>query len=145
MTLIKRLPLIRKRKIPEIIEDVASGIKEEPEILGADISSVSARRLIIAGDAAKCCTSIGRNMTSVSMHYDKVLSSFKVKFESYKDLKKEDSPTAPSIQDKDRDRCVIKLAPTFEDVLSMTYRSRGFLIYILRTTQDVPIELEDSL
>ena len=79
------------------------------------------------------------------MYYDKVLSSFKVEFESYKDLKKYDAPTTPSIQDKDGDRHVIKWAPIFEDALSRTYGSRGPLIYILRTTQAVPTKLEDPL
>ena len=74
-----------------------------------------------------------------------MLSGSKVEYEFYKYLKKEDAPTAPSIQDKDVVIRVIKWNPIFEDTLSRTYGSRGTLIYIIRTTQAIPTELEDPL
>ena len=123
---IESLHLICKRKIPEIVEDVAAGITAEPEVLRAKISSILVQRLIVASNTVKYYTSIGRYMTSASMRYDRVLSSFKVEFES------------PSIKDKDGDRHVIKWYPIFEDALSRTYGSRGPLIYIIRTTQAIP-------
>ena len=130
---IKSLPRIRKGKIPEIEEDVTGGITAEAEILVDNVSSISVRRLIVAAEASKYYTSIRREMNTVSMHYDKGLSGFKVEYKSYKDLKREDTPNAPSIQDKDGDKRVIKWAPIFKDALSKTYGSRGPLIYTLRS------------
>ena len=79
------------------------------------------------------------------MHYDKVLSGFKVEYESYKDLKREDAPKAPFIQDKDRDKRVIKWDPIFKDAFSRIHGSRGPVIYILWSKQDVPSEEEYPL
>ena len=60
---IESLPVICKGKVPEIIKDVAAGITAEPEVLGANVSSTSVRRLIVAANASKYYTSIGREMT----------------------------------------------------------------------------------
>jgi len=134
-----------KENISDIKEDVTGGITAEPEILGANVSSISVRRLIVAAEASKYYTSTGREITTASMHYDKVLSGFKAEYKSYKDPKREDTPNAPSIQDKDGYKRVIKWAPIFKDALSRTYGSRGPLIYILWSKQDVPSEDEDPL
>ena len=75
---IEYLYLICKENILSIVEDVAIGITAKPEILGSNISFISFRRLIVAANAAKYYNSIERNMPSTSMHYEKVISSFKV-------------------------------------------------------------------
>ena len=56
-----------KEKIPAITEDVAAGISAEIEIAGANISSISIRRLIIACHASKYYISIGRTMNAANM------------------------------------------------------------------------------
>jgi len=50
---INSLPLICKGKIPEIVKDVAAGLTADPEILGANVSSISVRMFIVDADAAK--------------------------------------------------------------------------------------------
>ena len=142
---IESLPSTCKEKIPAITEDVPNGVTAEVEISGANVSSISVRRLIVASNAAKYFTSVGRAMTPINMHYTKVLSNFKIEWEAYLELKSEDPPTPPSISDKDADRKVIKWAPIFQDCLSRTYGSRGPLIYVLREESKVPTEVEDPL
>ena len=76
--------------------------------------------MIIASYATKYYVAVGRAMTTVNMHYANVLQDFKVDFEAYTSLKEDDAPKAPSINDKDNDRKVIKWAPIFKDCLSRT-------------------------
>ena len=87
-----------------IPEDVAAGIAAEIEIPGANISSISVQRLIVAAqgltvaaDAAKYYTSIGRVITTVNMHCGNILSIFKIEWEVYIALKIKDTPKAPAI------------------------------------------------
>ena len=75
---IERLQEIFKESIPEIVVDVAAGIAAEPTILGANISSISVRRLIVADNAATYYTSIGRVMTPTNMHHSNILAEFKI-------------------------------------------------------------------
>ena len=142
---IERLPAICKESIHEIVVDVAAGIAAEPAILGANISSISVRRLIVAANAATYYTSIGRVMTPANMHHSNILAAFKIEWDAYQDLKKEDVPKCPAINDRDNDRKVIKWAPIFQDCLARTYGSRGPIIYVLRDTSAVPTEADDHL
>ena len=82
-------------------------------------------------------------MTTVNMHYGNILSTFKIEWEAYVALKKEDAPKPPAIRDQDNDRKVIKWAPVFQDCLARTYGSRGPLIYVIRDVEAVPTEAED--
>ena len=50
---IESLPSTCKEKIPAVTADIANGISEELEIAGANISSNSIRRLIVASNAVK--------------------------------------------------------------------------------------------
>ena len=134
-----------KEKIPAITEDVPAGISAEIEIAGANISSISIRRLIIACHASKYYKAIGRTMTAANMHYTNVLQNFKVDWEAYQALREEDAPKAPSINDKDNDRKVIKWSPIFKDALARTYGHHGPLIYVLRENVAVETEAEDPL
>ena len=142
---IQSLSSICKEKIPAIAEDVAVGITAEQEVSGANISSISVQRLIVATDAAKYYSSIGRAMTPVNVHYANILSTFKIEWDAYISLKKEDAPKAPAIRDQDNNLKVIKWAPIFQDCLARTYGSRGPLIYVIRDDVAVPSETDDPL
>ena len=115
---IQGLPAICIKTIPAIAADNANNIAAEPEVPGANISSISARRLIVAVQASKYYDSIGRPMDSDNMHYNKVLSAFKIDWDAYVNLKSQDSPEVPLVNDKDNDRKVIKWVPTFLDCLA---------------------------
>ena len=70
---------------------------------------------------------------------------FKIEWDAYQDLKKEEAPKCPAINDRDNDRKVIKWAPIFQDCLARTYGSRGPIIYVLREISAVPTEADDPL
>ena len=142
---IEKLPSICKEKIHAINEDIPAGISSEPEIAGANVSSVSVRRLVVASFAAKYYKAVGRNMTAANMHYQNVLAGFKADWEAYMELKKDTAPEAPSIMDRDNDRKVIKWAPIFKDCLSRTFGHRGPLSYVLRDDATVLDEAYDPL
>ena len=133
------------KTIPAVAEDVANGIAAENEVPGANISSISIRRLVVAMNAAKYYTSIGRTINAVNMHYSNVLTGFKTDYEAYSLLKKQDEPEAPVVNDKDKEKKIIKWMPLFEDALSRTFGSKGPLIYVLRENADVPTEVNDPL
>ena len=64
---------------------------------------------------------VGRTVMNTNMHYANVLQYFKVDWEAYWALKDDDAPKEPSINDKDKDRNVIKWEPIFKDCLSRTF------------------------
>ena len=142
---IERLPATCKESITAITADDDAGITAEPEIAGANLSSISVRRLIVAVKAAEYYTSIGRSMTANSMHYNQVLKQFKVEWDTYQNLRDQDEPDVPLVNDKDGDRKVIKWVPTFMDSLSRTYGIHGPLVYVLREDSLVPPEADDPL
>ena len=101
---IQGLPAICIKTIPAIAADNANNIAAEPEVPEANISSISVRRLIVAVQASKYYDSIGRPMDSDNMHYNNVLSDFKIDWDTYVNLKSQDSPEVPLVNDKDSDR-----------------------------------------
>ena len=107
-TSIEYLPRTCKEKILAIVEDLPAGITAEAEVAGANVGSISVRRLIVATDAAWYYDSINFTMNTTNMHYTNVLSEFKVEEEAYADLKKKPEPEALLINDRDNDRKVIK-------------------------------------
>lgn len=133
------------KDIAAVVADDANNIVAEPAVTGANLSSISVRRLVIAMHAMKYYDAIGRAPTDANMHYSNVLSGFKSDYEAYVLLKKQDDPDVPLIQDKDKEKKVIKWSPLFEDALSRTFGSKGPLIYVLRDTIDVPDEDNDPL
>jgi hypothetical protein len=133
------------KDIVAIEADEANNVAAEPAVAGANLSSISVRRLVVAMHAMKYYDSIGRAPTDANMHYNNVLSGFKSDYEAYVLLKKQDEPEVPLIQDKDKEKKVIKWSPLFEDALSRTFGSKGPLIYILRESIDVPNEDDDPL
>ena len=133
------------KTIPAVTEDAANGIAAENEVPGANISSISIRRLVVAMHAAKYYDSIGRAINAANMHYGNVLVGFKTDYEAYSLLKKQDEPDAPVVNDKDKEKKIIKWMPLFEDALSRTFGSKGPLIYVLRENVEVPSEVDDPL
>ena len=142
---IEGLPAICKESIPAIAEDAVNGIAAEVAVNGANISSISVRRLIVAADAARYYKSIGRSLDAARLHYINVLADFVVDYQAYKDLRDQDEPEIPTISDKDNDRKIIKWAPIFMDCMSRTFGPRGPLSYVLRDEVTVPTEIDDPL
>ena len=139
------LPSTCKEKVLAILADPANNVVAEPEVSGANISSISIQRLIVASYAASYYHSISRVMTTANMHYTNVLMQFKLEWEAYQDLKDKDDPKIPKVNDRDGDRKIIRWAPIFLDTLSRTYGSKGPLSYVLRDEPTVPDELNDPL
>ena len=69
---IENLPKTCKENIKAITTDAPNGITAERAVPGANLSSISVRRLITAVNAAEYYTSIGRTMTVDSMNYNDV-------------------------------------------------------------------------
>ena len=85
---IQGLPANCIKTIPAIAADNANNIAAEPEVPGANISSISVRRLIVAVQASKYYDSIGRTMDPDNMHYNNVLSDLKIDWNAYVNLQK---------------------------------------------------------
>lgn len=142
---IQYLPGICKNSIPQVAADRANNVAAEGAVNGANISSISVRRLITAVHAAEYYNSIDREMNPQNMHYENVLSNFKIEWESYSSLRTEDEPKVPKVNDKDHDRRIIRWSPIFTDCMASTYGARGPLSYVLRTASNVPAEVDDPL
>ena len=96
-------------------------------------------------NAAQYYSSVGRTMIPVNMHYTSVLKGFQVEWDSYEDLRDQDDPAAPLVNDKDNERKIIKWVPIFVDCLSRTYCVRGTLVYVVRDDSRVPDVADDPL
>ena len=131
--------------IPAVIADAANHIEAENAVPAANISTISIRRLVVATNAVKFYTSIGRTPTAANMHYSNVLSGFKTDHEAYQLLRKQDAPDVPMVNDKDKEKKIIKWVPLFEDTLSRTFGSKGPLLYVIREAAEVPPEADDPL
>lgn len=142
---IEALPKACSRSIDKVVADVANSVVAEPAVPGANINSLAVRRLVVAMHAAKFYDSIGRSPSDVNMHYNNVLKGFKEDYDAYALLRKQDSPEAPVVNDKDKEKRVIKWIPLFEDCLSRTFGSKGPLIYVLREDAAVPSVVDDPL
>lgn len=139
------LPKVCRQTIAAIPDDPANNITAEPEVPGANVSSISIQRLIVASEAARYYESIGRTMDASNMHYNNVLANFKVEWTAYEALRKEDDPTVPKINDRDSDRKIIRWAPIFLDCMDATFGAKGPLRYVLRDNATVPPEAADPL
>ena len=142
---IERLPQICKEAIPAIEADGDNNVVAELAVNGANISSISVRRLITASNAVVYYQSINRTMTPANMHYNNVLATFKIEWDAYKELRDADEPKIPKINDRDAERKVIKWVPVFLDSMSRTFGVKGPLRYVLRDNVDVADELVDPL
>ncbi len=142
---IQSLPTICRQTIPAVTADPVNGIGAEAEVPGANISTISVQRLIIAVQAATYYTSIDRTIDVGMMNYANVLVNFKVEWEAYQMLRDEDEPKVPKVNDRDNDRKIIRWAPIFSDYLSRCYGAKGPLRYIIRDEVAVPAEADDPL
>ena len=83
-----------RETIPAVTADLAAGIAiDEPEVRGTSISTQSMVRLTVASNAVKYYTSVGRVPNAANLHYNNVLSTFRIEHEAYEKLQKEDAPT----------------------------------------------------
>ena len=142
---IEALPKACAKDIEAITADAPNNVTAEAAVNAANISSIAVRRLLVAMHAAKFYESIGRVQDEINMHYTNVLKGFKEDFDAYVTLKKQDDPDVPLVNDKDKEKKVIKWVPIFEDTLSRTFGSKGPLIYVLREDAAVPSEADDPL
>jgi hypothetical protein len=143
---IKTLSRNCRETIPAVTADPAAGIaNDEAEVPGTVISTQSIVRLTVVCNAVKYYTAVGRLPTPAILHYNNVLTTFKVEHEAYVKLQKEDAPTVPNVKDTDNERKVIKWAPIFIDCMSRTYGIKGPLAYVLRDTVEVEDEADDPL
>ena len=79
------------------------------------------------------------------MHYSNVLSIFKIEWDTYEKLNKEDDPDVSVINDKGNDRKVIKWVYIFTDCLSQNYGYRGPLVYVLQESSASPSDVDYPL
>jgi len=142
---IQYLPKVCKETIAAIIADPANNITAEVEVPGANVSSISVQRLLVAYKAAKYYDSIDRVMTTGNMHYMNVLVNFKLEYVAYEAMRKEDVPDTPKISDKDGDRKIIRWSPIFLDCMQHHYGAKGPLLYVIRDDAAVKSKHEDPL
>jgi hypothetical protein len=123
---IKTLSRNCRETIPAVTADEAAGIaNDEAEVPGTVISTQSIVHLTVVCNAVKYYIAVGRVPIPAIMHYNNVLTTFKVEHEAYVKLQKEDAPTVPNIKDTDNECKVIKWAPIFIDCMSRTYGIKG--------------------
>lgn len=96
-----------KEIIPAIAGDANANVAAEPEVSGANISSIKVQRLIVAVNAAKYYTADRWVMTVQNMNYTNNIKSFKEEYEAYMDLKKEAEPKVQKNNDQNSGRKVI--------------------------------------
>ena len=126
--IIESLPTTCKEKIPAITDDPSAGITSETAIPGVNISLVAICRLVVVVKASKYYTSIGSTMDITNIHYGNLVLSFKIEWDAYEELNKEDYPNVPLINDKDNYHEVNKWVYTFTGCLR---GSRGPLVYVI--------------
>lgn len=139
------LPRACSRAIPAVEADADNNVQAEEAVPAGNISTISVHRLKVAADCARFYRDVGRELTYANMHYDNVLAGFKIDYDAYRVLKNQDSPKVPIVNEKDRDKKVIKWIPLFEDVMSRTFGAKGPLRYVIRETAEVETEILDPL
>ena len=142
---LEMLPRTCNSAIEAVLADPDNGIEAEPAVPKANVSIASVHRLIVASNAVRFYRDVGRTPTFVNMHYNNVLADFKVDYDAYQTLKKQDSPETPLVNDKDRDKKIIKWVPLFEDAMSRSFGAKGPLRYIIRENAAVMSEADDPL
>ena len=121
-----------------IFADVPNRIAAKNAVKGRSISIISTRRLVVATNAVKYYTAIGRMTKFDNMHYINVLGEFNTDYDVYVLLKRKTSPEVPLVSDKYKDKKIIKWLPLFEDKLLRTLGSKFPLVYIVRDNYDIP-------
>ena len=129
------LPTTCKEKIPTITDNPSSGITAELAVPVANIYSIAIIWLILAVQAAKYHTSIGRTMNATTMHYGNVFLRYNIEWDTYKELNKEDHTNVPVIHDKENYHKVIKWVSDFNDCFSKLWIQRTFCLFTPRIKQ----------
>ena len=70
------------KDIDRIISDVPNGIAAENDVPGTNISTISIRRLVVATNAVKYYTVIGRIPEFDNIHYVNVLGGFRTDYDA---------------------------------------------------------------
>ena len=68
------------KNIDAIVDDATNGIAAKNAVLGTNISTISICRLVVAKNAVKYFTAIGRTPNVDNMHYVNVLGYFKTEY-----------------------------------------------------------------
>ena len=63
------------------------------------LSAKSKKLIIVAANATRYYTQVGRKLTTINMHW-KTLSNFDIKWKAMEELKKQDDPDAPNMEKK---------------------------------------------
>ena len=79
------------------------------------------------------------------MNYINVLADFNNDNDTYNLLWKKDPPYTPLVNDKDKEKKIIKWVPLFEDTLSHTFGSKVTLVYVIIESAIVPDVTDDPL
>ena len=93
-----------KESIPDIEAYSLNKVVAKPSVNEANTSKSSVRRLVVVCNTAKFYDAVRRIMTPQSIHYGNVLYDFKVEWDAYEDLRTQDDPKVPKVNDKDQDR-----------------------------------------
>ena len=90
-----------------IIADLPNGIAAGNAVPRTNISAISIFRLVVATNAVKYYTAIGRTPDFYNMHYVNVLGEFKTGYDTYILLKKQTSPEVTLVSDKYKEKKII--------------------------------------
>ena len=142
---LEALPKACARALPAVEADPDNDVVAANAVPAGNVSIASVHRLIVAANAARFYRNVGRELTFPRMNYQNVLSRFKDDYEAYISLKKQDSPETPLVNDKDKDKKIIKWVPLFEDASSRTFGVKGPLKYVIRDSATVPDDNDDPL
>ena len=137
----KFLPNICEISIPTIDVHASNNIGFEAAVSGGNVSSISVSRLDAAVNASKYCGSIERVMRNHNMIYSTVLSTFKIDHEAGLYAKDEAEPKVPIINDRDKDRKIIRLSTMFKEYLARSHGSLEPLSYVHREDSAVLDEI----
>ena len=100
---IENFPSVCKNIIPAIEADAINSVADEASVDGANISSISASRLMSAVSAEKCCRFIARTTNSKNMSYANVLATLKFEHEACLSINIEDCSKVPKTNGRDND------------------------------------------
>ena len=88
------------------LESIFEGFKKQPgkvvsgkyeQAAPLTISAKSKKRIIVAAEAARFYTQVGRPLTSVNMNW-KTLANFEIQWDALKELKNQDDPVVPKVE-----------------------------------------------
>ena len=111
---IQCLTIICKNSTPDIDADVSNNIGAEGTIAGANTSSISVIRCVVAVISSKHYGSITRFITLHNVRYLILLTTFKTENASYLFVKYEAEPNVPKIYDSRNDHKAIRWFPIFK-------------------------------